>query len=87
MQRQFTGADEPSNIISDGFVEVMWETLIALATVAAICISVISLAAHLNDARTIRDGAENGTHARHTADTRLPSGIAGLGVRDTSRFD
>ena len=39
---------------SDGFLEAMLETLIALAIVAAICVSVMSLSAHLNNARTAR---------------------------------
>ena len=87
MQCQFTKADGTSNVMSDGFVEAMWETLIALGTVTAICISVIGLAAHLNEARTIHGAAERDAHARHAADPGLPSGVAGLGVRETSRLD
>ena len=33
----------------DGFAEAMWETLIPLIIVAGICVSVINLAAHLNE--------------------------------------
>jgi hypothetical protein len=48
---------------SDAFLEAMLETLIALAIAAAICVSVISLSAHLNDARTVR-----AIHAVHHID-------------------
>jgi hypothetical protein len=43
-------------MLSDSVVETWWETLIALATAAGICVSVISLAGHLNEARTARSG-------------------------------
>jgi hypothetical protein len=42
---------------SSAFVEAMWETLIALAITAAISISLISLSAHLNKVKTLRDAA------------------------------
>ena len=42
---------------SNAFIETMWETLIALAITAAISISLISLSAHLNEAKTLRDAA------------------------------
>ena len=44
---------------SDGFIEAMCEMLIALGTAAAICIGVISLAAHLNETQKVRGIAEN----------------------------
>jgi hypothetical protein len=53
MKRRFTGSDETPNILSDGFIEAMWDLLIALGTAAAICIGVISLSAHLNAAQTV----------------------------------
>jgi hypothetical protein len=46
-----------NSMLSDGFVETLWETLIALATAAGICVSVISLAGHLNEVRAARSGA------------------------------
>jgi hypothetical protein len=42
---------------SSAFVEAMWETLIALAITAAISISLISLSAHLDKVKTLRDAA------------------------------
>jgi hypothetical protein len=47
-----------NSIMSDGFVEALWETLIALATAAGICVSVISLAAHLNEMHAVRSAGE-----------------------------
>ena len=43
-----------NSMLSDGFVEALWETIIALATAAGICVSVISLAAHLDETRAAR---------------------------------
>jgi hypothetical protein len=45
-----------NSMLSDSIVETLWETLIALATAAGICVSVISLAGHLNEARAARSG-------------------------------
>jgi hypothetical protein len=45
---------KPNSMLSDGFVETLWETAIALATAAGICVSTISLAAHLNETRAMR---------------------------------
>jgi hypothetical protein len=42
---------------SNPFMEAIWETFIALAITAAISISLISLSAHLNKAKTLRDAA------------------------------
>ena len=58
-----SGSDETPTIVSDGFIEAMWEMLIALGTVVAICIGVISLAAHLNETQKVRGVAENSTRA------------------------
>jgi hypothetical protein len=58
-----SGSDERSNIVSDSFLEAIWEMLIALGTAAAICIGVISLAAHLNETQKVRGIAENSTRA------------------------
>jgi hypothetical protein len=45
---------KPNSMLLDGFVEALWETIIALATAAGICVSIISLAAHLNETRAVR---------------------------------
>lgn len=47
-----------NRMLSDGFVEALWETMMALATAAGICVSVISLAAHLNETRAARSESE-----------------------------
>lgn len=59
MESKLTG------VMSDGFVEAMWETLITLATAVAICISVISLSAHLNETRAIRGADIQSSAVRH----------------------
>jgi hypothetical protein len=46
-----------NSMLSDSFVEAMWETGIALATAAGICVSVISLAAHLTSCAFSRRAA------------------------------
>ena len=45
----------------DGFVEEIMETLIPLVTIAGICLSVISLADHLNQTSVVRSYAASGT--------------------------
>lgn len=45
MKHLFVGT-EPGD-----FIEAMWETLIALAVAAAICVGMISLSVHLNETR------------------------------------
>jgi hypothetical protein len=62
-----------NRMLSDGFVEALWESIIALATAAGICVSVISLAAHLNETRTAR--SEGGPSIAAGAPT---AGITGL---------
>jgi hypothetical protein len=86
MDRQFTRADETLGIMSDGYIEEIWETLIALATAAAICISVVSLAVHLNETRAAR-GIESSTRAHDAADARLSSGVAGIDAPGASHFN
>jgi len=81
MESKLTG------VMSDGFVEAMWETLITLATAVAICISVISLSAHLNETRAIRGAAIQSSAVRHAADARLPSGGAGMGAQESAHFN
>jgi hypothetical protein len=41
--------------LSGGFIEAMWETSIALTVAAAICVGLISLSAHLDKAKTLRE--------------------------------
>jgi hypothetical protein len=61
-----------NNVLSDGFLEALWETMIALATAAGICVGVIGLAAHLNE-----------THAvRSAGDASVPAGAPVTGVAD-----
>lgn len=43
-----------SSMWSDGIVEFLWDTLIALATAAGICVSITSLATYLNETRQVR---------------------------------
>jgi hypothetical protein len=69
------------DLLSGGFIEAMWETLIALAMAAAICVSLISLSAHLNKAKTLRE-AGVGT-MQTTAEHRLPS-VANIGAAETA---
>jgi hypothetical protein len=65
-----------NSMLSDGFVEALWETMIALATAAGICVSVISLAAHLNETRAVRSAGEP------------TAGVAGLnGAPSTSHLN
>ena len=74
------------DIMSEGFIEAMLETLIALATAAAVCVSVISLSAHLNEARTAPAAVAGATPP--TAEGPLPSGVAGVGASEqTSNFN
>jgi hypothetical protein len=49
--------NEHERTISDGFIEATFETLFALAIAAAICVGVISLSVHLNEARSARGAA------------------------------
>ena len=70
------GSHGSLDLLSGGLIEAMWETLIALAMAAAISISVISLSAHLNEAKKLRQ-AGAGT-MQSTAEHRLPS-VADIG--------
>jgi hypothetical protein len=62
MKRQLNGFDE-TPIVSSGFIEALWETLIALGIAAAVCIGVVSLSAHLNATQRLRGTAEYSTKA------------------------
>ena len=67
MKHLFVGT-EPGD-----FIEAMWETLIALAIAAAICVGMISLSVHLNETRNARASAVGTAQA---AATTMPSGPA-----------
>jgi hypothetical protein len=69
------------DVLTGGFIEAMWETLIALTMVAAICISLISLSAHLNKAKTLREAVAG--IMQSTAEHRLPS-VADIGSAETA---
>jgi hypothetical protein len=47
-----------NRMLSGGFVEASWEPLIALATAAGTCVSIISLATHLNEMHAVRSAGE-----------------------------
>ncbi len=40
--------------VSSVFIEAICETLVAVTIAAAVCISVVSLSTHLNEARAVR---------------------------------
>jgi hypothetical protein len=72
-----------NSTLSHGFVEALWETMIALATAAGICVSVISLAAHLKETRAVLSAGEPSIAA--SAPT---AGVAGLnGPPSTSNLN
>jgi hypothetical protein len=60
---------------STTFMEAMWETLIALAVTAGISISLISLSAHLNEVKKLRESVAVAT-MQSGAPSALPSGSA-----------
>ena len=64
-----------NSMLSDGFVEALWETMIALATAAGICVSVISLAAHLNEMRSVRSAGDASVAASASM-----TGVVGVNV-------
>jgi Na+-translocating ferredoxin:NAD+ oxidoreductase RnfG subunit len=67
MKHLFVGT-EPGD-----FIEAMWETLIALAIAAAICVGMISLSVHLNEAQIARASA---TSTAKAAAATMPPGAA-----------
>jgi hypothetical protein len=77
MERQF-------NETTDGLIEVAFETLIALATAAAICVGLVSLAAQLDAARTARAAAAAPAH--HAA-AMAPSAGARLAAAPASQLN
>jgi hypothetical protein len=69
------------DLLSGGFIEATWDTLIALAMAAAICISLISLSTHLNKAKTLRESGARTLQS--TAEHRLPS-VANIGTTEAA---
>jgi hypothetical protein len=70
-----------------GMIEAIWETVFALATVTAICVGVVRLAGHLNDAQVARNaGIGNGKQFGMTSSGRL-SIVGRIGDQRTSQFD
>jgi len=64
-----------NSMLSDGVVEALWKTMITLATAAGVCVSIISLAAHLNEVSAVRSAGEASVAAS------LPTtGIGGANV-------
>jgi len=62
------------NSLRDGLIEAVWDTLIALITIAGICIGVISLATHLNETSAVLSTT---TRAPSIEVSQLPPGGAG----------
>jgi hypothetical protein len=65
MKDLFVGIEHRPTM-SGGFIEALCETLIALAIAAAICVAVISLSVHLNEAGIARASAANTAQAAAT---------------------
>ncbi len=76
MQRQIGRGDGKWALSADGLAEALWETMIALAMAAAICIGVVSLAAHLKESRNVIESA--GAAAGRQAAVNTQSDVAGL---------
>lgn len=87
MESRITGTANRPHFVSDGFVEATWELMITLGTTAAICVGVISLAAHLNETGAARAAAEAGAIMRDAGTSGLHAGIAGIGAHETSRLN
>ena len=81
-QMKQRGSHGSLDLLSGGLIEAMWETLIALAMAAAISISVISLSAHLNEAKKLRQAGASTMQS--TAEHRLPS-VADIGPSETAK--
>jgi hypothetical protein len=72
-----------NSVLADGFVESLWETVISLATAAGICVSIISLASHLNETRAVRSAV-----GPSVATTVSTAGVADLnGAAVTSNLN
>jgi hypothetical protein len=82
MNQQSRGSHGSLDLLSGGLIEAMWETLIALAMAAAISISVISLSAHLNEAKKLRQAGASTMQS--TAEHHLPS-VADIGPSETAK--
>jgi hypothetical protein len=67
-------------------MEAMWETLITLAVTAGISISLISLSAHLNEVKKVRDSVAVAT-MQSGAPSALPSGSAVGAAQPATNFN
>jgi Na+-translocating ferredoxin:NAD+ oxidoreductase RnfG subunit len=77
MNHEFVGTEHRP---ISGFIEAMWETLVALAIAAAICVGMISLSVHLNEAQIARASAADTAQA---AAATIPSGPAKDALRNS----
>jgi hypothetical protein len=59
MDRKLAEVDQTPPMLSNALLEETWETLIAIAMAAAICVGVVTLAAHLDTARPARATVAN----------------------------
>jgi hypothetical protein len=75
--RQVFAADD-RGLISGSFVEAIWETGIAVATAAAVCVGIVNLASHLDAAREARTAVADAAPADHLAPTELANGYEPL---------
>jgi hypothetical protein len=72
MNHEFVGTKlRPT--LSGGLIEVLCETLVALAIAAAICVGTVSLSVHLNETQIARASAADTPQA---AAATMPSGPA-----------
>jgi hypothetical protein len=75
--RQVFAAHE-AGPISNGFVETMLETMIAVATAVAVCAGIVNLASHLDAAREARTAVADAAPADHLAPMELANGYEPL---------
>ena len=72
-----------NRMLSDGSPETMLETVIALAMAGAVCLSLVSLADHLNETRAVRSAGKASLAVNAPA-----AGVVGLnGAATTSNLD
>jgi hypothetical protein len=70
----------------NSFMEAMWETLITLAVAAGISISLISLSAHLNEVKKVRESVALAT-MQSGAPWGLSSGSAVGAAQPATNFN
>jgi hypothetical protein len=87
MEDQFITRDAAASMRSAHPGESLCETLIVLGTVVAICVSVINLAAHLDNSLVVRGKAESGSRTWHNTAGPLHATVADNMTPDASRLD